>query len=173
MADTFSLDFPTLLDELNPSARDVRELWNYKDRQPPKPVPPVDTSSFLGRSDDDRAWCWTPGGNVRLSEDMTAWLSECRRECEALASQEPLLHGTEPLKLLIETLYDVQEQHRYVFAFREMFYDFVAHSELPMVQAAIRYLRQLSEREPDSSVSLRRYLAVLGNLPLREKVFGF
>ena len=62
----------------------------------------------------------------------------------------------------------------YVSAFREMFYDFVAHSELPMVQAAIRYLRQLSEREPDSSsVSLRRYLAVLGNLPLREKVFGF
>ena len=54
-----------------------------------------------------------------------------------------------------------------------MFYDFVAHSELPLVQAAIRYLRQLLEREPDSSFSLRRYLAIMGNLPLREKVFGF
>ena len=173
VADTFSLDFPTLLGGLRPYARDVRELWNYKDRQPSEPVPPVNTSSFLGRSDDNRAWWWTPDGDVHFSEEMTTWLSECRRECEALASQEPLLHGTEPLKLLIETLYGVQEQHRYVFAFQEMFDDFVAHSELPMVQAAIRYLRQLSEREPDSSFSLRRYLAVLGNLPLREKVLGF
>ena len=174
VADTFSLDFPTLLEELQPYARDVRELWNYNDRQPPKPVPPVDTASFLGCSDDDRAWWWTPGGDVLFSDEMAAWLSQCRTELETLTNQEPLLHGTEPLKLLIETLYDVQEQHQYVSAFQEMFYDFVAHSELPMVQAAIRYLRQLSEREPDSSsVSLRRFLAVLGNLPLREKVFGF
>ena len=174
VADTFSLDFPALLEELRPYARDVRELWNYNDRQPPKPVPPVDTASFLGYSDDDRAWWWTPGGDVLFSDEMAAWLSQCRTELETLTNQEPLLHGTEPLKLLIETLYDVQEQHQYVSAFQEMFYDFVAHSELPMVQAAIRYLRQLSEREPDSSsVSLRRFLAVLGNLPLREKVFGF
>ena len=174
VADTFSLDFPALLEELQPYARDVRELWNYNDRQPPKPVPPVDTASFLGCSDDDRAWWWTPGGDVLFSDEMAAWLSQCRTELETLTNQEPLLHGTEPLKLLIETLYDVQEQHQYVSAFQEMFYDFVAHSELPMVQAAIRYLRQLSEREPDSSsVSLRRFLAVLGNLPLREKVFGF
>lgn len=173
VADTFSLDFPTLLEELQPYARDVRELWNYKDRQPPKPVPPVDTSSFLGRSDDDRAWWWTPDGDVHFSDEMNAWLSQCHAELETLASQEPLLHGTEPLKLLIKMLYDAQEQHRYVFAFQEMFDDFVAHSELPMVQAAIRFLSQLSEREPDSSFSLRRYLAVLGNLPLREKVLGF
>src|SRR5699024_397994 len=105
--------------------------------------------------------------------EMAAWLSQCRTELETLANQGPILPGTEPLKLLIETLYDVQEQHRYVFAFREMFYDFVAHSEWPMVQAAIRYLRQLSEQESDSPVNLRRYLAIMGNLPLREKVFGF
>ena len=114
----------------------------------------MNTSSFLGRSDDNRAWWWTPDGDVHFSEEMTTWLSECRRECEAFASQEPLFHGTEPLKLLMETLYDIQEQHRYVFAFREMFYDFVAHSESPMVQAAIRFLSQLSEQEPDSSVSV-------------------
>lgn len=173
VADTFSLDFPTLLEELKPYAHDVRELWNYKDRQPPKPVPPVDAASFLGCSDDDRAWWWTPDGDVHFSNEMAAWLSQCRTELETLASQGPLLPGTEPLKLLIETLHDVQEQHRYVFSFREMFYNFVAHSELPTVQAAIRFLSQLSEREPDSSVRLRRYLAVLGNLPLREKVFGF
>ena len=173
VADTFSLDFPTLLEELQPYARDVRELWNYKDRQPPKPVPPVDTASFLSCSDDDRAWWWTPDGDVHFSGEMNAWLSQCRTELETLANQEPLLHETEPLKLLIETLYDIQEHHRYVFAFREMFYDFVAHSDLPTVQAAIQYLRQLSEREPDSSFSLRRYLAVLGNLSLREKVLGF
>lgn len=137
VADTFSLDFPALLEELRPYARDVRELWNYNDRQPPKPVPPVDTASFLGCSDDDRAWWWTPGGDVLFSDEMAAWLSQCRTELETLTNQEPLLHGTEPLKLLIETLYDVQEQHQYVSAFQEMFYDFVAHSELPMVSHSL------------------------------------
>lgn len=173
VADTFSLDFTALLEELKPYAHDVRELWNYKDRQPTEAIPPVPTTSFLDCSDDDRARWWRPDGDVRFSDEMTAWLAGCRSELEALAQQETLLHGTEPLRLLMETLYDIQEQHRYVFAFREMFYDFVAHSELPMVQAAIRYLRDLSEREPDSNVNLRRYLAVLGNRPLREKVFGF
>ena len=173
VADAFSLDFPTLLEELRPYAREVREIWNYKDRQPAEPIPPVSTASFLGCSDDDRAWWWRPDGDVHFSDEMTAWLSQCRTELETLANQDPLLHGTAPLKLLIETLHNVQEQHRYVFAFREMFYDFTTHSESPIVQATIRYLRQLSEREPDSPVSLRRYLAVLGNLQLRERMFGF
>lgn len=173
VGDIFSQDFTELLEELKPYAHDVRELWNYKDRQPSKPIPPVDTASFLGCSDDDRTWWWRPDGDVHFSDEMTIWLSQCRAELETLANQEPLLHGTEPLRLLMETLYDIQEQHRYVFAFQEMFYDFTAHSESPMVQAAIRHLRQLSEQEPDSSVSPRRYLAVLGNLPLREEVFGF
>ena len=53
-----------------------------------------------------------------------------------------------------------------------MFYDFASHSESPMAGAAVRYLEQLAEQE-DAAVSLRRYLAVLGNLTLRERVFGF
>lgn len=104
VADTFSLDFSTLLEELRPYARDVRELWNYKDRQPAEPIPTVGTTSFLGCSDDDRAWWWRPDGDVRFSDEMTAWLSGCRSELEVLAEQEPLLHGTEPLRLLMETL---------------------------------------------------------------------
>ena len=173
ISDAFSQDFFVLLEELSPYAQNVRSSWNFRDCQPAKPVPPVDTAAFLHCSDDDRAWWWRPDGDIIFSDEMNAWLSQCRSELETLARQEPALHGTEPLVLLIETLHEVQERHRFAFAFREMFYDFMVHLESPMVQAAIRFLRRLSEEEPESDVRLRRYLAVLGNLPLRRKIFEF
>ena len=83
------------------------------------------------------------------------------------------MHGSKLLELLIGTLDRIQRRTPSVFAFREMFYDFTSHSEQPMVQAAVQFLKQMAEQEDDCAVSLRRYLAVLGNLPLRKEVFGF
>ena len=56
------------------------------------------------------------------------------------------------------------------YAFRDMFYGFVARQAEPRVQAAVLLLNRLVERgEPN----VRRYLAILGNPALREAVFGF
>mgnify|MGYP001184799670 CR=1 FL=1 len=176
MADAFSLDFQSLLEELQPYAQDVRSIWNFGDCQPAEPVPPMETALFLGCSDDDRAWWWKPDGDVHFSEDMIAWLSQCRKELDTLARQYPLPHGVDFLKQLMETLSDIQQRHGYVFAFQKMFYNFMIHTESPMVQAAVLFLRLLSEQdgnEADITTRLRRYLAVLGNLPLRKAVFGF
>lgn len=176
MADAFSLDFQSLLEELQPYARDVRSIWNFGDCQPAEPVPPVKTALFLGCSDDDRAWWWKPDGDVHFSEGMTTWLSHYRSKLETLAGQSSLLHSVDFLKQLMETLSDIQQRHGYVFAFQQMFYDFMTHTESPMVQAAVLFLRLLSEQdgnEADITIRLRRYLAVLGNLPLRKQVFGF
>lgn len=176
IADAFSQDFQSLLEELQPYARNVRSIWNFGDCQPAEPVPPMETALFLGCSDDDRAWWWKPDGDVHFSEGMTTWLSHCRSKLETLAEQSSLLHSVDFLKQLMETLSDIQQRHGYVFAFQQMFYDFMAHTESPLVQAAVLFLRLLSEQdgnEADITIRLRRYLAVLGNLPLRKQVFGF
>lgn len=56
------------------------------------------------------------------------------------------------------------------YAFRDMFYGFIARQAEPKVQAAVLLLNRLVEcGEPN----VRRYLAILGNPTLREKVFGF
>lgn len=104
---------------------------------------------------------------------MNTWLAQFRSSLEALAREEAAMHGTELLELLIGTLDYIQKRYRSLFAFREMFYDFMAHCESPMVQAAVRFLKQMAEQEEDCTVFLRRYLAVLGNLTLRKKVLGF
>ena len=172
LADAFAQDFWALLEELRSFGWDGGSCWTFRDLPPAEPVAPVDTAAFLRCSDDDRAWWWRPDGDVRFSEEMNAWLAQCRTALETLAREEAVMHGTELLELLIGTLDRIQRRNPSIFAFREMFYDFAARSESPMVQAAVRYLEQLAEQE-NAAVSLRRYLAVLGNFSLREKVFGF
>lgn len=172
LADAFAQDFWALLEELRSFGWDGGDCWNFKGLPPAEPVAPVDTATFLRCSDDDRAWWWRPDGDVHFSEEMNAWLAQCRAALETLAREERPMRGSELLELLVGTLDRIQRRTPSVFAFWEMFYDFTAHSESPMVQAAVRYLGQLAEQE-DAAVSLRRYLAVLGNLPLRERVFGF
>lgn len=172
LADAFDQDFWAMLEKLRPSARNVRAFWNLV-CPPAKPVVPVNTALFLRCSDDDRAWWWRPDGDVRFSEEMNVWLAQCRSSLETLARGETVMHGAELLELLIGTLDYIQKRYRSLFAFRAMFYDFVARCELPMVQAAVRFLKQMAEQEDDCAVSLRRYLAVLGNLTLRKKIFEF
>ena len=172
LADAFDQDFWAMLEKLRPSDRNARSFWNLV-CQPAKPVVPVDTALFLRCSDAARAWWCRPDGDVRFSEEMNAWLAQCRSALETLAREETVMHGAELLELLIGTLDYIQKRYRSLFAFRAMFYDFVAHCELPMVQAAVRFLKQMAEQEDDCAVSLRRYLAVLGNLTLRKKIFKF
>lgn len=173
LADAFAQDFWALLEELHSSGWDGGSCWNFGALPPAEPVAPVDTAAFLRCSDDDRAWWWRPDGNVHFSDEMNAWLAQCRSVLESMAKDEAAMHGTQLLERLVGTLDRIQRRTPSVLAFREMFYDFAAHSESLMVQAAVRYLEQLAEREEYAAVSLRRYLAVLGNLPLRKEVFGF
>lgn len=176
LANAFSGDFQAILEELLPFAADVRALWGFDDLLFSKAVPPVDTASFLGCTDDDRAWWRRTGSDVHFSGEMNAWLAQLREELAELSASGELLQGMEAIRLLIDTLYAVGRKYRHVFAFREMFYDFAACAESPSVQAAIQLLARMAERyqdDPGGAEKLRRYLAVLGNLELRKAELGF
>ena len=162
-----------VLEELRPFDWDGASAWNFEGLPPSKPVAPVDTNDFLDCSDDDRIPWWTPDGDIHFSDEMNTWLAQCRSELEAMARDGATLNRSELPALLVRTLDDLEKRTPAEYAFREMFYDFMAHAGSPMVQAAVRLLHRMSEQGQEINVPLRRYLAVLGNLPLREKAFGF
>ena len=172
VADAFGLDFWDLLAEFEtPESRTVLRLpeENYT------PAAKVSTGEYLGAMDDDRAWWWKPGGNICFSAEMNGWLEERREELRELAWMETI-GSPELMRLLVDTLCCIQEDWN-TMAFSGMFYDFLAHAEEPVVQAAVRSIGRLAqecrEKPADGLKWLRRYLAVLGNFDLRREVFGF
>lgn len=177
-AEIFGLDFWELLSELEDKLpADAGGILSQEGAEL-KPVPEISTAELLRRTDDDRAFWWEADGDVRFSEEMTAWLQELREELNALTG-EKRLSSVEFTRLMVDTLYKInQDPTANIVAFQTMFYDFLIHGEDAMPQAAIRLLVRLftryqDEEDPKGNQKLRRYLAVLGNLPLRKTVFGF
>ena len=99
---------------------------------------------------------------MQFSDEMTAWMQSLRVELDGITD-------TIPSEKFLQTMVDaIAGAGNY--AFRDMFYAFIARQAEPKVQAAVLLLKRLAERgEPN----VRRYLAILGNPTLREKVFGF
>ena len=108
------------------------------------------------------AYYWRSDDGMQFSDEMAAWMQSLRAELDGITDTIP------PDKFL-QTMVDAIAGAG-SYAFRDMFYGFIARQAEPKVQAAVLLLERLAERgEPN----IRRYLAILGNPALREKVFGF
>lgn len=155
----FGVDFWALWDELG---ADIPSVERFPAPQPCPPVEPVSTQELFGVAPDDMAYYWRSDGKVQFSDEMTAWMQSLRAEMDGITD-------TIPLERFLQAMADaIAGAGNY--AFRDMFYEFIARQAEPRVQAAVLLLEQLAERgEPN----IRRYLAILGNPALREKVFGF
>lgn len=155
----FGVDFWVLWDELG---ADIPSVERFPAPQPCPPVEPVSTQELFGVAPDDMAYYWWSDGKVQFSDEMTAWMQSLRAEMDGITDTIP------PEKFLQAMVDAIAGAGNY--AFRDMFYEFIARQAEPRVQAAVLLLEQLAERgEPN----IRRYLAILGNPVLREKVFGF
>ena len=155
----FGVDFWALWDELG---ADIPSVERFPAPQPCPPVEPVSTQELFGVASDDMAYYWQPDGKVQFSDEMTAWMQSLRAELDGIT--DTIL----PEKFLQAMADAIAGAGNY--AFRDMFYEFIARQAEPRVQAAVLLLERLAERgEPN----VRRYLAILGNPALRERVFGF
>ena len=159
------------------------------------PVEKIPTAPFLSCEDsfgDDQLPLWKPASDVCISPERQGWLQELRKELEAIRSSanRPLGSRT-TLEVLMDTL-DRAKEYGHIYAFREMFYDFAAHPDDRNRQAAVALLQRLVEeglaelppagggwftwqekRFCPARQRVRRYLAIMGNLELRERGFGF
>ena len=155
----FGVDFWVLWDELG---ADIPSVERFPPPQPCPPAEPVSMQELFGVAPDDMAYYWQPDGKVQFSDEMTAWMQALRAELDGITDTIP------PERFLQAMADAIAGAGNY--AFRDMFYGFIARQAEPKVQAAVLLLNRLVEcGEPN----VRRYLAILGNPALREAVFGF
>ena len=100
------------------------------------------------------------------------------------------------VKELIDLLFDVESRYKRVFAFQDMFYEFIANGSKKEYRAAVEVLRKLYDDNAEAGkiienvrwswdlssknvtcnrgrMNMRRYLALLANVELRKKYLGF
>lgn len=155
----FGVDFWALWDELG---ADIPSVERFPPPQSCPPVEPVSTQELFGVAPDDMAYYWRLDDGMQFSDEMTAWMQSLRAELDGITD---IILPDKFLQTLVEAIASAGS-----YAFRDMFYEFIARQAEPKVQTAVLLLDRLVARgEPN----MRRYLAILGNPALREKVFGF
>lgn len=165
--------------------RDFWELWEqvktgYACRfcrecseQGQKPIEPIPTDDYLHLTPDDRLFCLPPEELETLSPETRAWLDSLKEGFDRKLQQPPpYSDGIAFQRHIIETLYDAKKRKAHIWAFRDMFYEFLANWAKPEYQAMWALFAEMSATEETDSSRLRQYLALLANLPLRRAVLG-
>lgn len=155
------------------------------------PVPAISTEAFLNISDEKRLLFWRPDGDVRISEETIAWFAELRTEFdEIMGSSGPLIEPKQFLPELMRTLCQACDDYQRIYFFEDRFHEFAENGNSRFIQTAIILLRNLMERYKDEveelkkahwpyellkpgRLTIKRYIALLVNLELRQQVLGF
>ena len=147
-------------------------------------------------SDDDRLYWWDGSDEVMISEDGYYWLDHIKAKYdETLGTVTEECDTQEFVKGLIELLSDVEERYKRVFAFQEMFYEFIANGAKKEYRAAVEVLRKLYDDYAKSGkiiekvgnwsvgnknvkcnrgrMKIKAYLSLLANKKLREQYLAF
>ena len=193
------------------------EVGNFRIAGQTRPVVPMSTSVFLRQdgpftfwdtpeelkdkpryyvSDADRLYWWDGSDEVRIDENTEQWLADMGEQFQSI--METLsgeCDAQEFVKHIIETLYDVEKRYKRVFAFQDMFYEFIANGSKKEYRAAIELLCTLYEDNKESGkiiekvgdwyianksvkcnegrMCIKRYLSLLANKQLRMKYMNF
>ena len=101
------------------------------------------------------------------------WLNDLRGRFEKILHAPSLYaDGLCFQRSMLETLSEVQGRNAGIWAFRDMFYEFLANWEQPAYQSMWKVFEEMAAKEETEASRLRRYLALLANSPLRKAVFG-
>ena len=137
------------------------------------PVQPIPTDVYLHLTPDKKLFCLLPEEMENLSSETRAWLEELNiRFNETLHAPKPWSDGLSFQRSMVETLSAVRSRNARIWAFRDMFYEFLANWDQPAYQAMWKLFEEMAAKEETESSRLRQYLALLFNRPLREEVFG-
>ena len=190
VADSFQVDLKKLLEEMLPVVPEKVPMFSRCEKPFPI-VEPVPTNKFLLCSDDERAYFWQPEGDVVFSEEMKQWMVSLKEELDEIITDDSQgIPATEFFMVFTKTLETANEMYRHIFAFYDMYIEFIGHADRREYQAAVLLLQRLMERYSDEVEKLKKaywpaefklpgrmeiksYLAILANRQLRMNVFGF
>ena len=193
------------------------ELEKYREEGRIKPINSITTSEFLKNdepfifmdtpkelqdepdyyiSDADRLYWWDDSDEVLIDEKTKEWISEIVDEYkDALKEEADSFDSQMFVKEIIELLYEINERYKRVFAFQDMFYEFIANGTKKEYHAAIKVLRKQYDKNAKTAevvakaggwnlnnknvtcnkgrMNMKRYLSLLANKKLRKKYLYF
>lgn len=193
------------------------ELEKLRKEGREKPIDPISTSEFLKQDnyftfyntpeelerkpryylcDADRLFWWDGSNEVIIDDKTEDWLVYIKEQFEKIVenTSDNFDSGTY-LKNIVDILNRVNERYARVYAFQNMFYDFIANGNKKEYRAAIELLKKLHEDNAESGaiieklrnwdmgsksvkcnsgrMNMKRYLSLLANTKLRMEYLGF
>ena len=198
------------------------ELKRFREDGRRRPIAPVRTSDFLRQgqerwsltfhdtpkellkygnyylNDGDRLYWWDGSDEVRIDDACDEWLKKTAERYREHLEKTPVeADAMEFTKSFMKLLHDVDERYKRIFAFSDMFYEFVSNGIRKEYRAAtellremyddkdnvwfVQFLKDLHSWDIDSKnikcckgrMDIKRYLSLLANKKLRMKYMGF
>lgn len=176
----------------------------YRKSAMDKPIEPISTSTFLSaygtfyETDADRLYWWDGTEEVIISDELELWLQSLKKKYIEILKKtsQSTIRTDQFLKSFMKLLKEIDNKYHRIFAFADMFYEFLNHSDQSEYQAAIELLKVLAEeneeagRLPENAerywsmlesesvhnmgrLRIKRYLSLLANKRLRKKYLDF
>ena len=137
------------------------------------PIQPIPTDVYLNLAPEQKLFFLPPEEMETLSPETRKWLENLKiRFDETLHVPKPWHDGLSFQRSMLGTLSDVRARNARIWAFRDMFYEFLNNWEQPAYQSMWKLFEEMAAKEETESSRLRQYLALIANPPLRKVVFG-
>lgn len=148
-------------------------------------------------SDDDFAYFYGDMKDLEFSQDFNNWCKDLKSDFDNIrkSSIMPGISAEMFIKDLIDTLEDANDKYKRIFAFKEMFYDFLANMNNINYHVALILFKKviednIKEGEKINNIgswdiadrnltfnkgrlNVKRFLSIMANRELRYKIFNF
>lgn len=149
-------------------------------------------------TDDDRLYWWDGTDEVQISDETDQWIKELAIRHKSIMKDktEADTGSNDFLKQMIGLLEEAENYYGRVYAFQEMFYEFIQNGYRPEFQAALKLFSGVVNENKEAGkvieyasrgwesrcrrvthnagrMKVKRFLAVMANRKLRETYFGF
>ena len=148
-------------------------------------------------SDDDLIYWWDGSDDVVLSDQMIKTIAKWSEELKDIEAEQTddSIADYDMLKALIDLLSQANSSYKRIFAFRNMFYEFIENNKNVHYIAAMKLLEKILDDNWEAGkiiervgrwefasknvtfnegrVTVKRYLSLLANKKLRKQYLGF
>lgn len=210
--------YETCYEDEDTSDYSSEELKKWRQNEINRPIEGMRTAEFLRQTssfvfwdtpkeledkpnyyltDDDRLYWWDGSDEVVISSRVEKWLGELEKRHKKIIEELKIENYDKEdfLQEMIESLTVANDYYVEIYAFQNMFYEFLQNGSDKRYIAAIRLFKELHEENKDlgmvvqgvrswemasknvkcneGRMNIKRYLAVMANPKLRKYYLGF
>lgn len=172
IAELYNRDFWMLYKPFTKHPR-KRGLGKVLDELQDSFIKEVTTAELFGIKPDDMIFLWKKNEKIQFSEDLNEWFENLKKQYNEYIAQPKCIE--KPIRYMIDILSEIEGQYG-VQAFRNWWEGSMDHSTECEYQALWRILENIlgdtDIEKKTKTVMLKRFLELVGNIELRQEVFG-